>query len=418
MLSFDVYTTSSASTLYSSQFFTNLSFQDASVLLLHTALPDGLLLCWSFLSTQPADVDDDWAHYVALSEEIPLQADLLPVMSKLNEGYDAGNRFVRFTLKSTQYGEYTLVFHFAKLRLFTSINNHREAISLSRDLLHRIESSTAFPDDIVEHFRHACITGVIHGFLGSDYPMWKLGTLLDENYVDEEVINSLAELLYLRQAANAFGEPTFLFLPTFFFNNVTHHEGDICGPNVQAFRDRLNALPYTIRGFAFLACLNRHYTGYFYDRTCLMFADTLSNGAAGIAHIALKATQQLIEGINLPQTAAIVEGGVSLQGPGSGSCGIGALAWIEKQVNSSTPAWTNETSGAHRDRALSDLLLYNMVSESTLMNELGDWLTPCLTRPAPQSGPPSYDTGFDIEYKDYNMFAPTDLSQLYVYRHM
>ncbi|KAE9409048.1 hypothetical protein BT96DRAFT_784582, partial [Gymnopus androsaceus JB14] len=197
MSSFDVYTTSSASTLYSSQFFTNLSFQDASVLLLPTALPDGSLLCWSFLSTQLADVDDDWARYVALSKEIPSQADLLPVMSKLNEGYDAGNRFICFTLKSTRYSEYMLVFHFAKLRLFTSINNHCKAISFSRDLLCCIESSTAFPDDIVEHFCHACITGAIHGFLGSDYPMWKLGTLFDENYVDEEVINSLAELLYL-----------------------------------------------------------------------------------------------------------------------------------------------------------------------------------------------------------------------------
>lgn len=253
------------------------------------------------------------------------------------------------------------------------MNNHSEAVTFAVQLLDHFNKvagnngrPTIFAKDAIRHLLNSCITGPIHGFKLADFPLWKLGTLLGENYVDEDVMNTLSELLYLRQAAfSPLDGPGFLFFPTFFMGNANFQNGDVGGPTVQAIRERLNALPITIQAIAFLACVDNHYTGYYYDRTTLEFVDTLG-GASSITETALAAFQQLLEGINLPQVTFISAGESARQGPGSGSCGIGAFAWIERKINPSSIPWTNETSSLFRDRALADLILFNMLSEEAL----------------------------------------------------
>ncbi|KAE9395705.1 hypothetical protein BT96DRAFT_1043280 [Gymnopus androsaceus JB14] len=344
MSSFDKYMTSGLSVLYLSAYFSNISFRDAVLLSMPEALPQGSLMKWVFL---PKIHVEEEALFVSPTEQILAQSDLLPLMSELREAFDAGKRSVAVTIK-LESGEDHAIFHFAK---------SREAVSFSTELLDHIHGTDVFSDE--------CITAPINGFQTSDYPLWKLGTLLHENYVDEEVINSLTELLYLRH-----------------------------GAIWRAF----------IRAFAFLACLDNHFTAYFYDRTCLEYGDTLDGGATGTPRFALCATQELLKGIDLPQTTTLVKGEVSLQGPASGSCGIGGFIFIERHLDPCVPVWTHKMSGFHWDRLLSDLLLYNMIAKDSLPAK-AQWLSPCLTRPLLKAGTahPEFDTLFDIEYVDYNM---------------
>ena len=112
--------------------------------------------------------------------------------------------------------------------------------------------------------------------------------------------------------------------------------------------------------------MDNHFTAYFYDRTCLEHGDTLGGGATGTPRFALCATQELLKGIDLLQTTTLVKGEGSLQGPASGSCGIGGFIFIERHLNPLVPVWTHETSGFHWDCLLSDLLLYNMIVKDLL----------------------------------------------------
>ncbi|KAG1724467.1 hypothetical protein EDB19DRAFT_1644568 [Suillus lakei] len=63
----------------------------------------------------------------------------------------------------------------------------------------------------------------IQGFHITEFPLWKLGCLLDENWVEEVALNGMAELLYFQLAsASKFSCPSFLFLLTSFFNDMRY----------------------------------------------------------------------------------------------------------------------------------------------------------------------------------------------------
>lgn len=253
-----------------------------------------------------------------------------------------------------------------QLELYLTISINREAVALSAELLHHIESSTVFPQDIVEHIGGQSITTVIRGFCTSAFPLWRLGTLLGENHVHEDIMNGLFELLYFRFAASTDSkDPTRLFLPTFFMSNAVNNNGHLTGSTFKALRERINAFPFTLRMISFLACINGHYTAYVYDRTTFQYGDTMGSSQTTTTQAASNAFQSLIEGIDIPQKTSLIQGDVSLQGHLSGSCGIGSLAWIEKQNDSFVTGWTDETSGVFRDRYLCNLLIFDMISRNS-----------------------------------------------------
>ncbi|KAE9391465.1 hypothetical protein BT96DRAFT_1001258 [Gymnopus androsaceus JB14] len=392
---FDVYITSLHSTRYSSGFFTDLTFANAASLNMPKELPEGSITNWVFTSDTP---DEDCARYITPIDAVPAASDLCPIMNKLKEEYNSASCSVSLTIKTCDQVQ-NVMLHFAKLRLYTAINNNREAVALSAGY---------------------CVTSAALGFYTADFPLWKLGTLLAENYVDEDIMSGFTELLYFRSAVSSpFEDPTHLFLPTFFMNNAFNHNCHLTGSNVKALQDHISALPFTIRTISFLACIDRHYTAYFYNQISFQYGDTLGGGQTTATETALKAFQQLIEGINLPQTTSLVQGNVLLQGPHSGSCRIGGLAWIEKQNDSSVPVWTNEMSGVFRDCYLSDLLIFDMISRNS-QNPQNSWFTPCLACPCttahnPQSIKMSdqLDVGFNINYEDYKIVAPTVLHPIY-----
>ncbi|KAE9391578.1 hypothetical protein BT96DRAFT_1001183 [Gymnopus androsaceus JB14] len=378
MSSFDKYTRPSPNFPYSSSFFMQLTFAEASKLDMPDTFPEGALINYVFLLHEPGPVEDDLACFIGNDDLVLASSDLLPIMAELKAAFDAGNRSVALTIQLQEGIERTNVLHFQKLHLFRLINNNREAVSLALDLYYHVQTSLSslLPVDVVAHLHNSCITGAMRGCTASDFPLWKLGTLLYENYVDEDVMNSLCELAYFcLAAAQPRVDPTFLILLTLFFNNTVYQDGRVDSPNMEDLRER--------------------------------------DSSSFIHEAAFSALKQLIEGINLPQVSFMLKGAIKHQHPGSGSCGIGALAWIESMNNSSAPVWTNQTSSLYCDCFLSDLLLYNMLSEGLLSSQ-SHWYSRCLTC--------SFDnvkcktsTNVNVGYEDYNMLAPGDSHPMYAF---
>ncbi|KIK53783.1 hypothetical protein GYMLUDRAFT_63562 [Collybiopsis luxurians FD-317 M1] len=406
MTSFELYTTLPCSALYSSSFFTALTFQDCSTVDLPLPLAEGSITCWVYSCNEPTDL----AACQIGDEDIPAVLDLCPIMLGLKDAYEAENHSVCMTIVSANEDVFLVLIHFAKLHLFCAVNNNCEAFIFASQLANYIESSGIFPAEVVYHFQHSQISSAIHGFTLSDFPLWKLGTLLGKNYIDKNIINALTGLLCFHQAAQVpLADPAFLILPTLFIRNIAHCGSRVGGTSMNALCDHLNALPYTIEAVAFLACIDNHYTAYYYNWTCFKYRDTLSGKPLEASSYALATMQKLIEKINLPQVTHSVKGNIGLQGTGSGNCSIGALAWIEKQINPSIPVWTHDMSGAHCDHALLDLLLYNMISQGSLHAQ-DQWTLSCLSWPATALGDEllPFNAGFDIEYDDYNLLASTE----------
>ncbi|PBK75362.1 hypothetical protein ARMSODRAFT_877262 [Armillaria solidipes] len=95
----------------------------------------------------------------------------------------------------------------------------------------RITRSLLFSNDIFKTLLQLPINQPICGFYYTDFPLWKLGYLLDENWVEEDVINAAAELCYFCMFAQL---PTgaivnHFFLPKFFSTELElcFHDGQV-----------------------------------------------------------------------------------------------------------------------------------------------------------------------------------------------
>lgn len=245
--------------------------------------------------------------------------------------------------------------------LCTSVHNHWELVQSARQLVNRVLASNIFPVDVVDHLLHnTCPLDSINGFMISKFPIWKLGSLLGENYIEEDVMNCLSELLYFSHAAsNLHGESRFFFLPTFFAGNASLHDGLIQGAHLDNLRQCLSAFPSQLDGIGFLTCFNDHYVAFFYNGASLLYADTLG----GLPPLLVtSAVRQLLDGLELAQISRAMPIEVTSQNLGSGSCGVAAFRWIQYQLDPGSELWTNETSSEHRDQLLLDLLRYDMIA--------------------------------------------------------
>ena len=81
--------------------------------------------------------------------------------------------------------------------MFILVNNNSVAVSSARKLVQHLELPHFELGTIFEDIKKQPINSAICGLYGTDFPLWKLGELLDETWVGEDVLNGLAELLYL-----------------------------------------------------------------------------------------------------------------------------------------------------------------------------------------------------------------------------
>jgi hypothetical protein len=71
------------------------------------------------------------------------------------------------------------------------VNNNRPAFEAAYKLNHHIQSLEDIPAVLRVQFLSQHIFTTIRGFQVSDFPLWKLGDLLDEAWAEEDVMNAL-----------------------------------------------------------------------------------------------------------------------------------------------------------------------------------------------------------------------------------
>lgn len=125
-------------------------------------------------------------------------------------------------------------------------------------------SSSSLPDVTLGCLLDQSIYMPIRGFYVTDFPLWKLGYLLEECWIEEDVINALSKLEYFKTAAlsNSNSPPSHLYLLMSFSNTLASFP-----ESHRAFTSELIDLWEQLQitdvvTFGFLVCDAGHYSGY------------------------------------------------------------------------------------------------------------------------------------------------------------
>jgi hypothetical protein len=296
---------------------------------------------------------------------------------------------------------------FSQIRLFKFINNHLDHVESARKLLQIVSGTDLrLPLSFVNWLHEQRICSTIKGFYNSTFQLYKLGNLLDENWLEEDVLNSLFELRYLglHASTGTLGtSPSVLYLPTTFFINARelyHSFPRIYSKELRDFRKRIRET--RIHLVAFCICENNHYASYVwnYRSSELEHGDSLHRPPS---HDVLSVFQWVLSGLeDLTAVTSIKKGQISLQGvhgQGTGSCGIVSLNFIKHLVDPDIPLWMSSHAKEFRDHALRDLPVYHRCAIESLQNE-HIWFENCITQ-----SPWTMDVDH-IGYLDFNMFSP------------
>ncbi|KAJ7142830.1 hypothetical protein C8R44DRAFT_726146 [Mycena epipterygia] len=228
-VSFGLYSTPSYSTKFSLHYFDSLTFNDCADIMdtvvatseqrVPRILPIDHLVSFHFDAGVPTSEGETM---VADGEEIPHLNDLLKITQIIESAYNEQDA--------------------RSLRLFINICNNVPHINHASALIAHLRSSNILQPDRIEAFGTTRIHEHIRGFQVAQYPLYKLSCLLEENWVEDDIGDSMSKLTYLRLAsfrAND-SDPPFLFLPTSFFNDArVLHPGNEFSFNLIQIRDRL-----------------------------------------------------------------------------------------------------------------------------------------------------------------------------------
>jgi hypothetical protein len=258
--------------------------------------------------------------------------------------------------------------------LVQEVCNHAEPVALAHRLLLHIRSNNILPSHVIQRFSHYAITSPINGFYSTKFPLWKLGYFLGEEWLQDEVLDALAELVYFKAAITTSSvpdstAPTFLYLPTSLFNEarVLFHgtAKRQYGPNLEALRQRIQCT--TIDHIGFLDYNTNHYSGYILTAfQHLQHGDSLHRAPAKDI---LPILEWILSGLDTGSPGVAEPGIMDLQGRGGGdgSCAIAAHNFIACVADSTLNRWTSPTSRDVRDQLLRELCIYHkFASDSTV----------------------------------------------------
>ncbi|KAJ7123891.1 hypothetical protein C8R43DRAFT_840170, partial [Mycena crocata] len=387
-----VYSTPHPSTRYSATYFSGVTFKEAAELEYPTICAPKTISAWTFADETPNDVDSE----VEPHETIPHIDDLLPILRDMEEAFGQGARSVAVSLILAGKTVDRL-YHLSKLRCFTQLNNNKIVFQAARALVNHLSATPLISASILERFLSLPIRSPIFGFCVTDFPLWKLSCLLGEEWLHEDVLNAVAELLYFTQAvASPYGTPSTLILATHFLNDAKYlfaQSPRFFSPNLIAIRRRLEQTVVE-QIFSFSCALNHHSVYNATDSTKLRFGDSLNvNSDTGV----LPVLQWVLGGTGFTVPVSVAASTVLRQGPGSGSCGVAALNFVERKLDPEVGTWSTEMSPFFRNRALRDLILYH-VTASTQSGDEVSWTLFNLSEESTMEGP--------VGYNDFNLDAP------------
>jgi hypothetical protein len=258
---------------------------------------------------------------------------------------------------------------FLQIRLIILICNHKTHVESARDLILHL-SSPYFSEitSVVADLKRTPILSTIRGLSTNDVPLWRLATLLDERWMDEDVFNALAEISYFKHQATITPPtdgppiPVCLFLPTSFLADARrHHQSQPQQYTTEIINLRQGLLLTAVRSISITSVVDNHYTAYVYrvGSTIVDHGDSLHQPPADDI---LDIISWVIAGLGHPVVDTINCGTISKQGGfngGDGSCGIAALNFIECYADNNLCQWQGSDSHLFRDVALQNLIRYH-----------------------------------------------------------
>ncbi|KAF8219981.1 hypothetical protein L208DRAFT_1219215, partial [Tricholoma matsutake] len=183
-------------------------------------LPPNTVTTWMFTDEVPMMAR---STIILFDEVIPDIADLNPIMCSLEDEYNNGQCSVVLVFND-QYSDVTTehLCHFSKVCTYIVVfyllsQNVLEVVTFyyACRLVNHLTSEPCFSPSLVAKFCEFKIASHIAGFCVTDFPLWKLGCFLDENWLEEDLANGLLKLLYFRLATTSFqSHSPFIFLPT------------------------------------------------------------------------------------------------------------------------------------------------------------------------------------------------------------
>ncbi|KAJ7919614.1 hypothetical protein B0H13DRAFT_1544222, partial [Mycena leptocephala] len=207
---FSKYSTPNSSTLYSATYFGELTFKQATALGFPPIYEPNSISAWTFTD----EIATDAQSKVQPREGIPDIAGLLPILREMEQAFSEGTRSVAVSLlvDGKRIDE---LYHLYKICLLSHLNNNKIAVQAACVLVHHLNSIPLVSPAILDRFLNLPIRLPIYGFCATDFPLWKLSCLLGEEWLHEDILNALAELLYLTQAAVSPSDtPPTLIFPT------------------------------------------------------------------------------------------------------------------------------------------------------------------------------------------------------------
>ncbi|KAF7361212.1 hypothetical protein MSAN_01153300 [Mycena sanguinolenta] len=409
-MSFSEYATPVATLKYSSQYFASLTFARTEELDYPTIATSSIIERWCFSS----DISFTAAGTVIQpGEKIPPIKDLYPIMRDMEKAFADGARSVSVVLNVDGQRQ-NFLFQFSKIRLFVAINNNYLAVLGACNVLEHIIAHNLLSSTALDQFRGLRIFAPIVGFEITDFPLWKLACLLGETWLEEDVVNALLELAYLRETMDSMTDPSHILLPTSFSNDISYlfqNDPKFYSANLHLICSRLRTIPSPT--ISFVVWRGNHFSGYHYKASLpvdLHHGDSMGRPAQDDI---LPSFQWLLEHTGHQAPRRILENGITArQGPQSGSCGIAAVDYVTLGCAATAP-WTDEASPAFRNKSLQDLIIYHLtcvVHDSPVT----DWLIPCLVSPASAAQLDIADDG-PVGFNDFNLHRPARYHPIHLF---
>ena len=302
-----------------------------------------------------------------------------------------------------------------QIRYIALVCNHKKHVESARDLvLHLSSPNFSEITSAVAELKRTSILSTVRGLSTNDVPLWRLATLLDERWMDEDVFNALTEILYFKhqattsspQSPHSPAVPSCLFLPTSFLADARRYYQSKPQQYTMGILDlRQRLLLSIIQSISITSVLDNHYTAYVYHvgSTITDHGDSLHQPPA---EDILDIISWVFTGLGHPPVDTIRSGTISKQGGfngGDGSCGVAVLNFIECYADTALRQWQGADSHLFRDMALQNLIRHHDSAAQTenfpaVVRNAVARIFPVQTATAISSLPSGYI--------DFNMYLP------------
>ena len=161
-----------------------------------------------------------------------------------------------------------------QIRYIALVCNHKKHVESACDLvLHLLSPNFSEITSAIVELKRMSILSTIWRLSTNDVPLWRLATLLDERWMDEDVFNALTEILYFKhqattsspQSPHSPAVPSCLFLPTSFLADARRYYQSKPQQYTMGILDlRQRLLLSIIQSISITSVLDNHYTAYVY----------------------------------------------------------------------------------------------------------------------------------------------------------